>query len=144
MEGHVGVDVLLDRFRGDHPVELQFERREAFLIDPCSGKRCCRGLQHPPHRVELEHDVVPHHVSCEASRLQQEIGLEAGDISAVALPHLQHPDHRQGPDGLPERVAGEAEARGQLRLRGQPGAGAPLAGDDQLPDLVDGVVGDAT
>src|SRR5712692_6371208 len=79
----------------------------------------------------------------EARALQEQRGLEAGDVRAIALPNLQDAQLRQRTHRFAEGVPGQAQLRRQLALLRQPIARSPAARDDQLLDLVDRIVGDA-
>src|SRR5713101_2276621 len=79
----------------------------------------------------------------EAGALQQEVGLETGDISPVALTDLEHAELRQRAYCLAQRVPGQPQLRRQLGFLRQAVARSPAAGDDQALNLVDRLRGHA-
>lgn len=82
-------------------------------------------------------------VDDETQGLEEELGVETGDVRPVALPHVEDADEGQGADGLAQGVAGQAEVGGEFTLLGEPVARAQGAGDDHALDLLDGLVGDS-
>src|SRR5260221_377089 len=78
-----------------------------------------------------------------SGRGASELGLGAADVSAIHLPDLEPTELRESAHRLAQRVARESQLCSQLALLRQPVAGPPAAGDDELPNLVDGAVGDA-
>src|SRR5712692_3054620 len=79
----------------------------------------------------------------EAGALQQEVGLETGDISPVALTDFEHAELRQRAYCLAQRVPGQPQLRRQLGFLRQAVARSPAAGDDQALNLVDRLRGHA-
>src|SRR5207302_3291417 len=77
-----------------------------------------------------------------ARRFEELAGLEAADVGAVALPHLEDACERQCAHCLAQGVAGEAELGGEVSLARQPRPWAPFSGGDQLADRLDCLVGD--
>ena len=75
-------------------------------------------------------------------RLEQLARLEAADVGAVALPHLEDAGESERPDRLTQRVPREPELGGEVGLAREPRSGTPLAADDQLADRLDRVLGD--
>src|SRR5437868_11464520 len=140
-------DVRLDQFLhcAGHAHALEALPEVVFLrrVDASGGQRRGRGLEDAPHLVELDLGLAEQQVADETGALQEQGRLEAADIRAVALTHLQHAQLRQRAHRFAEGVARQTELGGQLGLLRQPVARAPRARDDVLPDLVDGLLGDA-
>src|SRR5699024_5917696 len=82
-------------------------------------------------------------VEHEGEGFEQLLGLEGGDVGAVALAHIEHPDHGQRLDRLAQRVAGDADTFGQLGLGGEAVAGLQRPVHHHLLDRTDRAVGDS-
>lgn len=141
VELQVGCDEFLHGGLLAERVQPGLQGVQLALRDAGSGHRGGGGLQDAPHREELQHRVVAVEVHHEAHGLQQQLGIQAGHIGAVALPYVQDADQRQRPYGLAQGVARQAQLGRQLALLGQPVAGAQRAGDDHPLDLLDRLVG---
>jgi hypothetical protein len=139
----VVLDELLDRLAGRRLLQQPAELGQLLLRDRQRGERRRRRLQDPPHLQQVEHAAVLVQVDHERDRVEQHVRRERRDVGAVALAHVEDPHQRQRAHGLAQRVAREPEPLGEVSLTRQPIAGRQLARDDHLPDLLDGLVGDA-
>ena len=125
VELQVAGDQLLHRRAAAPSASSWAVERVQFAVADPRGRHRRRGrLQDPADLEELQHRVVAVEVDDEAQRLQQQLRVEAGDVGAVALPHVQDPDQRQRADRLAQRVAGQPELGGEVALLGQPVARA--------------------
>ena len=93
--------------------------------------------------MDLEERVGPREVAHEADPREQQVGLESGDVGAVADARLEHADERKRAHRFPQRAARDAESLGERALGPQPRPRGELAGADQLLDLRDRLVGGA-
>ena len=91
-------------------VEAVLERLEVRFREP--GRRETRGdgLEDPPDLVDLEERRAGEEVADEPHPREQELGVEARDVRAVADPGIEDADERQGPHGLAERSCARARA----------------------------------
>jgi len=124
-----------------HAFETALESDEVVLREPRRSHRGGNGLEDSSYLVYLEQCRAGEEVAHEAHSGQEEIGVEAGDVRAVADAGVEHADEGQRPYRLPERVARQPELPCEILFTGELGAGLELAGDDQLLDLRDRLVG---
>ena len=137
----VGRDEGLRRLGGVHLREAALERGEVVLVEPRRRHLGRDRLEDPPHLVELEQRRARQQVADEAHAGQQQLGLEARHVGAVADARLEHADQRERAHGLAQRVAREAEPLREVLLVRQLRAGGELAGHDQVLDLRDRLIG---
>src|SRR5205807_7286459 len=110
--------------------------------DAAGSERGRGRFQDAAHLVKLDLGLAEEQMADEAGALQEQPGLEAADVSPVALADLQHAQLGQGAHRLAQRVAGQAQLGRQRALLRQPVAGSPGTRDDPFADLVDGLLGD--
>jgi len=79
---------------------------EARFIDALSCKLGGGGLESLADLDELQTVLAVHELHSEADALQQQLWSKAGDVGAVASPHVEHPRRDQRTDGLTRGVAG--------------------------------------
>ena len=132
------------RVRGDeglgrggvvHVREAALQRGEVGLVEP-AGRHLGRDrLEDPAHLVQLEHRRSVIRSLMNPMPVEQQLGLEARHVGAIADARLEHPDQRQRAYRLTQRVAREAEPLREILLVRQLGSGRELAGHDQVLDL---------
>ena len=79
-------------------------------------------------------------VDDEREGVEQRSGVEARDVGAVALAHVEDVDERQGAHRLPEGVSRETQRLGEVGFAGQPISRLELAAEDHLLDPQDGLI----
>ena len=90
----VGRDERLRRLGGVHVGEAGLERGEVVLVEPRRRHPGRDRLEDPPHLVQLEQRRARQQVADEAHARQQQLGLEARHVGAVADARLEHADQR--------------------------------------------------
>jgi hypothetical protein len=80
---------VLDAGMRPEPVEQRAQLRALLRGDPLGRHGGGRGLEDAAHPEELQHGRVAVEIHDEAERLEQQRGLQAGHVGAVALPHVQ-------------------------------------------------------
>ena len=92
------------------------------VVEPRRGHLGRDRLEDPAHLMQLEQRRAGQQVADEAHARQQELGLEARHVGAVADARLEHADQRERAHRLAQRVAREAEALGEVLLVRELGA----------------------
>jgi hypothetical protein len=143
VERDVVVDELLDGVAARHPLEQGAQLRDLLVGDPLRRQQRRLALEHAPRLEQVQEAALVVEVDHEGQRVEQQRRVEAGDVGAVALAHVEDPDEAQRPHRLAQRAAREPEPLRQVRLPRQPVARPQLAGHDHAADPLDGDVGDA-
>lgn len=133
-------DELLHGGDGPGPVQNVPQFPEVLLLQQRGGQPCRLRFEQSSYLDQLQSRVSLGDVGGEGEAFQQEMGLKAGDVRAVAMAGDQDPHGGQCPDGLAQGVPGQAELSGEGLLLGQPGAGREFVGDDHRLDLVDRLI----
>ena len=107
---------------------------------PCS---VATGSRNASNLVELEERRAGEQVADEAHACQQQLGLEAGHVGAVADTRLEHSDQGQAPARPRAASCATGRALREILLLGQPLARDELAGHDQVLDLGDRLVSES-
>ena len=124
-----------------HVGQAALERGQIGCVQPRCRHLGRNGLEDPPNLVQLEHRRPRHEIADESHPRQQQVGLEARDVGAVAHPRLEYADQRQRPHRLAQGVARKAEPLREVLLVRELGSGRELAGHDQVLDLGDRLIG---
>lgn len=141
VEREIGRDQLLDRgVFGDVDHQL-LEDGEVLLAEVRAGLLHRDRLQQPAHLEDLPLGRALVEIEHEGEGLDQQLGGERGDVGAVALPDVQHPDHGQRLDRLAQGVPADPHALRELLLGRESMPGAELADEDHLLDGVDRPIG---
>ena len=82
----------------------------------CAATAVAAGSRTRRTSSRVEYVVVAVEVEDEPDRVQQHLGPQARDVGTVALAHVEHPDERERLDRLPQRIAGQAKALGEICL----------------------------
>ncbi len=88
-----------------HALEPASKLLLALAVDAGGGKRRGSRLQDAAHLIQVELALAEEQVADESGAFQEQVGLEAADVRAVALPDLEHPQLRQRAHRLAQRVA---------------------------------------
>ena len=99
-------DECLRRLGLVHPREADLERGVVVLGQARRSHPRRDGLEDAADLVELEQGVARDEVADEPHARQEELGLEARHVGAVADARLEDADQGQGPHCLAERVPG--------------------------------------
>ncbi len=121
---------LRDGGRGLHLEHQLVEGLDGLIVDAPDGQLGGCRLEDAAHLEELHLATSAEQLGDEPGALHQHPGLEAGDVRAVAVPHVEDLDQRERPDGLAERAAGDAQLGREVGLRRQP---APVL---SCPDMI--------
>ena len=97
-------DECLRRLGHVHPFEAVLEGGVVILGQARRRHAGRDGLEDAPHLVELEQGVARDEVADETHAGEEELGLEARHVGAVADSRLEHADQGQRPHRLAERV----------------------------------------
>src|SRR5260370_18639862 len=73
-----------------HALEPASQLLPALIVDASCGERSGRGLQDAAHLVEVEFAIAEQQMADEPGALQEQVGLEAAHVRAIALPDLEH------------------------------------------------------
>ena len=109
-----------------HPSQAFLETQEILLAETWRREPGRLGLEKPPHLMDLEQRVGPREVADEADPGEQQVGLESGDVGAVADAGSSTPT-RASARRLPQRAARDAEPLGELALgrKARPAVNSP-------------------
>lgn len=101
MERDVRFHQLLDGLRGAHLLETAPQLNLLVAVDARRGQAGGGCFQDASDLVKLHSGLAEQKVADEVSALEQQVGLEAAHVRAVALADLEHPKLRQGSHRFP-------------------------------------------
>ena len=133
MELDIDLGQLRDGCRGLHLEHELVEGLDGLIVDaPDRQLGGCR-LEDATHLEELHLATSAEQLGDEPGALHQHPRLEARDVRAIAVPHVEDLDQRERPDCLAERAAGDAQLGSEDGLRRQSCPGLELPGHRSCP-----------